>query len=137
MAKKGSKWSLFYFIGMALVAVGFCCPMFKGKLLGGTSNGFDYINFQNFDFVSLGAILILVGAILGLVFCSVKIKNLNFLKLLAVVLSIVGGIVLIIGFNDNAVYKAVAKGFLKHAYIGFYMILAGWILGIVGWVTKK
>lgn len=137
MAKKGSKLSLIYLIGMALIAVGFCCPMFKGKLLGGTTNGFDYINFQEFGFVTLGALLILIGAVLGLVFCLVKMKNANTLKLVAIVLSIVGGIVLIIGFNDNAIYKAIAKGFLKHAYIGFYMILAGWVLGIVGWVTKK
>ncbi len=33
--------------------------------------------------------------------------------------------------------KAIGKGFLKHAYIGFYMILVGWVLGLVGAITNK
>ena len=34
MAKKGNKLSLLYLIGMALVVVGFICPMFQISFFG-------------------------------------------------------------------------------------------------------
>lgn len=132
--KKGSALSILYLLGMVLVAVGFCCPMFAGKLLG-SSNGFKYINFDNSTFVSIGAILIFAGAVAGVLACFVpQIKGLKFIFLLC---SIVGGVILIVGFTTNGgIYKAIGKQFLKHATFGFYMILAGWIAAILGFFAK-
>ena len=135
MAKKTSSMSMIYLIGMALIVIGFFCPMFKAGPI--EPNGFDFLNFESFGFVTIGGLLLIIGAIMGLVLCFVKVKNASTLKLVALILSIAGGVVLIIGFNDNAIYKAIAKGFLKHAYIGFYLVAAGWIAGIVGFVTNK
>jgi len=139
--KSSSKIAIIYLIGMALVALGFILPMFKSSL--GTSNGFDFIRFKdgsgNFkiSLVTLAAILIFCGAVLGIVFCFVGGKNADLLKLVFLIVSIVGGILLIIRYNDNWLTKAIGKGFWKHAYYGTYMILAGWVVGLVGWVTKK
>lgn len=133
----GKKVSLpiIFLIGMALVAIGFCCPMFKG-IFGSTANGFKFINFDNSGFVTIGALLVFVGAIVGIVGCF--LPNLSILKLVGLIVSIVGGVVLVIGFTTNGgVYKAIGKGFLKHATFGFYMVVAGWIVALVGYVMKK
>lgn len=136
MAKKSAKLPLIYLIGMALVLVGFCCPMFKGKLLGSTSNGFNFINFDNSGFVTIGALCIFVGAVLGVLACF--LPQLSICKMVGLVVSIVGGVILVIGFTTNGgIYKVIGKGFLKHAYIGFYMIVAGWVVALAGFVTKK
>lgn len=132
--KKGSALGILYLIGMALVAIGFCCPMFKG-VFGSSSNGFKFINFDNSTFVSIGAILIFAGAVAGVLACFLpQLKGLKFIFLLC---SIAGGVVLVVGFTTNGgIYKAIGKGFLKHATFGFYMILAGWIAGILGYFAK-
>ena len=64
-------------------------------------------------------------------------KNQDVLKLVFLIVSILGGVLLLIKYNDNWITKAIGKGFWKHAYYGTYMILAGWVVGLVGWVTKK
>lgn len=133
MGKKSSKLGLIYLIGMALIAVGFCCPLFKG--LGQTPNGFKFLDFKNFGFVTIGGLLILIGAVLGIVFALVK--NEDLFKIIALVVSIVGGVILVIGFNDSWLAKVVGKGLFKHAYYGFYMVIAGWVVGLVGALTKK
>jgi hypothetical protein len=135
MGKKSSL-PLIYLIGVALVAVGFCLPMFKG--LGTTPSGFKFINFDNFGATTIAALLIFCGAVAGVVFCFVSAgKNTSLIRLLCVVISIIGGIILIIKFNDNWLTKTIGKGFIKHAYIGFYMVLVGWVVGLIGAVTKK
>ena len=133
MAKKGSL-PLIYLIGMALVVIGFICPVFD---FGIKENGFDFINFDNFGFKTIGALLIIAGAVLGLVFCFVGGKNSGMLKLVGLLVSIVGGIVLIIGYSDNMFSKGIGKFLINNATYGFYMILAGWIVGVVGYVMKK
>lgn len=135
MAKKSSKISLIYLIGMALSLIGFCVPMFKVNFPKITCNGFKFINFDNFGFVTVGALLILIGIILGVIFSLVSVKDV--LKLVALIVSLAGGIVLVIGFNQDSIYQAIAKGFLKCAYVGFYLLIAGWIVSIVGYVLKK
>ena len=134
MAKKGSL-PLIYLIGMALVVIGFICPMFD--LFIGTLNGFDFINFKEFGITTIGALLIIAGAVLGLVFCFVGGKNSGMLKLVGLLVSIAGGIVLIIGYSDNMFSRGIGKFFIDVATYGFYMILAGWIVGVVGYVMKK
>lgn len=140
MAKKSNKLSLLYLIGMALVVVGFICPMFQISFFGlgsASSNGFDFINFDNFGFTTIGAILIFAGAVLGLVFCFVGGKNSGMLKLVGLIATIAGGVVLILGYSDNMFSKGIGKFFIDIATYGFYMIIVGWIVALVGWVTKK
>ena len=135
MGKKSSL-PLIYLIGMALVAIGFCVPMFKG--LGIKTNGFDYMSFKNLGWTTIAALLIFCGAVLGVLFCFISAgKSTSLLRLICVIASIAGGVILFIKFNDNFMTKAIGKGFLKHAFIGFYMILVGWVLGLVGAITNK
>ena len=139
MAKKRGL-PLIYLIGMALVVVGFICPMFQISFFGlgsASSNGFDFINFDNFGFTTIGAILIFAGAVLGLVFCFVGGKNSGMLKLVGLIATIAGGVVLIIGYSDNMFSKGIGKFFIDIATYGFYMVIAGWIVALVGFITKK
>lgn len=134
MAKKGSL-PLIYMIGMALVVIGFICPVFDFFI--GTLNGFDFINFKDFGTTTIGALLIIIGAVLGLVFCFVGGKNSGMLKLVGLLVSIAGGVVLIISYSGDVFSEGIGKFFIEVATYGFYMILAGWIVGVVGYVMKK
>jgi hypothetical protein len=133
MGKKVSL-PLIYLIGMALVVIGFCCPMFSGFL--GSANGFKFINFDNSGFVTIGALLIFAGAIAGLAACFVK--QLSGLKLIFALCVLAGAIVLIIGFTTNGgIYKAIGKNIIKHATIGFYLVVVGIVAGVAGAVMNK
>lgn len=134
MAKKLSL-PLIYMIGMALVVIGFICPVFDFWLV--KANGFDFIDFNNFGTTTIGALLIIIGAVLGLVFCFVGGKNSGMLKLVGLLVSIAGGVVLIIGYSGDVFSEGIGKFFVDVATYGFYMILAGWIVGVVGYVMKK
>lgn len=135
MGKKVSVLSYLYLIGMALVAIGFCCPMFSGAF-NSSANGFKFINFDNSGFVTIGALLIFVGAVAGIV--AQFVKQLSGLKLIFLLVSIVGGIILVVGFTTNGgIYKAIGKGLLKHAAVGFYLVIAGWIVSLCGIFIKK
>lgn len=139
MAKKNSIMSYAYVVGMTLVVIGFCCPMFSG-VLGTSSNGFKFINFKNSSFVTIGALLIFVGAVAGIVFNFVSIKGMDSgtLKLIALIVSIVGGAILVIGFTTSGgVYKVLGKALLKHAAAGFYLVIAGWIVALLGKFISK
>lgn len=148
--KKGAKISFLYLIGMALVVIGFCCPMFKGKLFGTTSNGFSFMGNDNGTLLTISGLLIFIGGCLGLLLevlpmLGIKIGNAKLLKLIALIATVAGGVILVITFSGNgsgnkltkALNKAQGKGFLKHAYYGFYMILAGWVASILGYFLDK
>ena len=133
MGKKVSVMSYLYLCGMALAVIGFCCPMFSGFL--GSANGFKFINFDNSGFVTIGALLIFVGAVAGVV--SFFVPQLKGLKLIFALVALAGAIVLVIGFTTNGgIYKAIGKNILKHATVGFYMVVVGLVLGIVGALQK-
>ena len=138
MGKKSSL-PLIYLIGVALIAVGFCCPLFSGKLLNVTANGFKFIHLdKNFGWSSLAALLIFCGAVAGIVFCFVSAgKQTSLIRLICVIVSIVGGLIFIIKFSDNGFTKSLGKFNLKYASFGLYMIVAGWIVGLVGAITNK
>ena len=135
MGKKVNVLSYLYLLGMALTAVGFFCPMVKG-LFGSTANGFDFIqNAKEGSFVAIGAILIIAGAIAGVVACFVP--QLKGLKLIFAIVALAGAIVLIIGFTTNGgIYKAIGKQLLKRAMFGFYMVVVGIVLGVCGALNK-
>lgn len=134
--KKVNILSYLYLIGMAVVAIGFCCPMFKG-IFGTSANGFKFINFDNSVFVSIGALLIFIGAIAGIIVKFVPSLQKNKLDFLCLLVSIAGGVILLVGFTTNGgIYKAIGKAFLKNAVVGFYMIIIGWVAAIVGYFSK-
>ena len=117
--KKINVLSYLYIIGMAVVAIGFCCPMFKG-IFGTSANGFKFINFDNSVFVSIGALMIFLGAVGGIVVKFLPKLSKNKLDFLCLLISIAGGVVLLIGFSTNGgIYKAIGKAFLKNAIAGF------------------
>ncbi|MDC7220802.1 MAG: hypothetical protein PQJ59_12780 [Spirochaetales bacterium] len=130
MGKNSGILSNLFLIGMALVAVGFILPMFQG--LGGTVNGFDFVNLDNLGATTIGALLIFIGAVVGVVFCFAPSGNADMIKFIALVATIAGGIIIIITFNKSWLSKTVGKGFWKHATYGTYMILVGWIAALVG-----
>lgn len=76
---------MLYLIGTALIVVGFILPMFKG-ILGATANGFDFVG-SKLGMRTIGALLVIIGGVLGLAFNFVRVKNPS-LKLLAVLVSI-------------------------------------------------
>ena len=134
MAKKGLNLSI-YLVGMAVTLIGFCMPMFSGAL-GSSGNGFSFINFDRSGFVTIGALLIAIGAIAGVVFALLGMGDQ--LEWLALCLSIAGGIVLVVGFTTNGgIYKAIGKNMIKHATIGFWMIVVGWVVAAIGKILKK
>ena len=138
MGKKSSL-PLIYLIGVALIAIGFCCPLFSGKLLKVTANGFKFIHLdKNFGWSSLAALLIFCGAVLGIVFCFVSAgKSTSLLRLICIIVSIAGGVIFFIKYNDNGVTRALGKFNLKYMAFGLYMIIAGWIVGLIGAITNK
>ena len=151
MAKKGKvSLNLIYLIGMVLIIVGFCVPLFftknpiNGKINAGNTIGFDFINFDRDSAFSCGALMIFLGGCLGAIIellsaFALKLKSSvkTILAIVCVAISIIGGVIVFIKFNDNAITKFIGKGFFKHAFIGFYMIIAGWVVGLIGCFVKK
>ena len=135
MGKKVNILSYLYLIGMALVAIGFCCPMIKG-LFGSSANGFDFIkNAKEGSFVAIGAILIFAGAIAGIL--AYFVPQLKGLKLIFALAVLAGAIVLVIGFTTSGgLYKTIGKHLLKRALFGFYMVVAGIVVALCGALQK-
>ena len=138
MGKKSSL-PLIYLIGVLLVAIGFCLPLFQGKLLNVTANGFKFIHFdKNFGWSSIAALLIFCGAVVGALFCFISAgKSTSLLRLICIIVSIAGGVIFFIKYNDNGVTRALGKFNLKYMAIGLYMIFAGWVVGLIGAITNK
>ena len=76
MGKKSSL-PLIYLIGVLLVAIGFCCPLFSGKILKVTANGFKFINFKNFGWSTIAALMIFCGAVAGVILPAVQFSLSN------------------------------------------------------------
>ncbi|MCQ2592951.1 MAG: hypothetical protein MJ188_09230 [Treponema sp.] len=142
--KSGIKISFIYLIGMLLVAIGFVMPMFcpknpiNGKFLTDLSvNGFDFLDFNQMGTITIAGLLIFCGACAGVVMSFLGFKGADIIKVILLFVSIAGGVLLVIKFNDNWLTKKIGTGFFKHAYIGTYMILAGWVVGLLGAIIKK
>ncbi len=130
MGKKNGFLSL-YFIGMVLVAVGFCLPMIKG-IFGTSANGFEFIkNINKGGFVAIGALLIFGGAVLGIL--SSFVPALSGLSKIFFLVSVAGGVIIVIGFLTNGgIYKAVGKHLIKNSMYGLWLIVAGWVVSALG-----
>lgn len=140
MGKKSSV-NYLYLCGMALAVLGFCLPMFKG-LFGSAANGLSFIkHIDNGGFAAIGALILFVGAIVGLVYAvlplvGIKLPSDGLVKMIAVLALVVGVIVLIIGFTQSKMYSAIAKHMLKNAMYGFYIMIVGIVLAVVGKFVK-
>lgn len=137
MAKKsGSLLGYLYLIGMALVVVGCFLPLsshFGGNFKGATAVS----RISDGGIIALGAVLALAGAVAGLVLCFVPVKNARLLKLVAVVVSLAGGVYVALNGPSVKVLKFAAKSGLANFGLGFYVIALGWVLALVGWVMHK
>ncbi|MBP3709615.1 MAG: hypothetical protein J6I73_04340 [Treponema sp.] len=132
MAKKSSKSLLsnLYLIGMALTAIGFIVPIFKGNLV--QVNGFDLVGNGN-SVMKIAALLVFIGAVAGIVLSFVNIgKNQSLLKVIALAVSVVGGLYVFFNTSDFGVKLAA-----KYLYVGFYLIIIGWVVAIVGYLKNK
>ena len=142
MGKKLLNSSVVYFIGMALVIVGLICPIVK--VMGQTPNAFKFLDMKNFGTSTVGILLVLIGAALGVIFSVLNMAS-RTNKLIALAITLAGGVIIVLLLtgilSDSSfggkIWRAVGKSFIKHAFIGFYLILAGWIAAIYGWVTGK
>nr|DAU19778.1 MAG TPA: hypothetical protein [Caudoviricetes sp.] len=66
--------------------------MFKG-LFGSSANGFDFINFENGGFTTIGALLIFIGAVVGLAYAilpmlKIKLPSVDLVKTIAIIVSV-------------------------------------------------
>lgn len=135
--KSASKLAILFLVGMAVSLVAFFLPMLNNL---GKPNGLKFIDFDNFGFVTIGALCMLIGTVLGTVVAvldllKVKVPSKKLLSFIAIALAVAGVLILVIGFaSGNGIYKAVGKSLFKHATYGFYMYVAGVIVAILGLV---
>ena len=140
MAKKSGSLSL-YLIGLVLVVIGCFLPLTASKFFGGGSSAFHAITDGSGD-LKIGSILALGGAIAGIVFCFVSLKAKLPVKLVSLIVSIVGGLYVLLNYLNLAPW---AKGVVKFAHkatgtgigIGLIVILAGWVIAILGWLKTR
>lgn len=132
------KMNLLYLIGCALVVLGFCLPLLK---IGGSFlalkfsvslNGFSIVNSlhdSDNTFRMLMAVLIFVGAI-----CEIIIDYFtgNLLgDIVSLASSILGAIILLCNTSSLGI-----KVGLNCISFGFYVLVAGWIVALVGIILK-
>lgn len=143
---KKASINIIYLIGMALVAIGFLLPIFKFNFLGArTISGFDLVGDGN-TAMKIYTLLIFIGGAAGIVFSLIKIPNASILKIVALIVSILGFVLVLVNMlnSDGAsvikglgLGKNVGQQVFKSFYIGAYMIIVGWIVSIAGLVTNK
>lgn len=138
MAKK-SNLSL-YLIGMVLVVIGCFLPL-AGNSFGNGSSAFQAITDGSGD-LKIGSIFALGGAIAGIVFCFVSLKAKLPVKLISLIVSIAGGVYVLLSYLNLAPW---AKGLAKFAHkavgthigIGLIVIIIGWVIAILGWLKTR
>lgn len=145
MAKKGSTVSFLYLIGMILTGIGFSVPIFKlsgiaggiakfaGSLTGKSHldliNGFQIVSQYDGE-MKVAALLVFIGAVAGIILYLAYNKALY--KMIALIVSVAGGFYLFLNTSDMGI--SFAKEYL---FVGFYMIVAGWILALIGLIVSK
>ena len=135
MAKKSGILSYLFVIGLALVVIGCFFPLSTTKLFGANgSSAFQIITSDSNGILKVGAILTFVGAVCGVVLSFLAVKNSGLLKLFSLIASVAGG--LYVFFNTSSTGRSIAKATLNFGP-GFYIILAGWIIALIGWVLYR
>lgn len=136
MGKKSSRIGL-YFVGMAMVVVGFILPIFKVGAIG-SANGFDLVG-KGDSLYKVAALLVFVGAVAGVVLSL--IGGSSFLRLVVMLVSIIGGAYIILNVgnlgNHGVFGKLGLKLIGKTLYVGFYVIVVGWVISLLGYFTEK
>ena len=130
-----------YLIGLLLVVIGCFLPLTASKFFGGGSSAFKAITNGSGD-LKIGSILALGGAIAGIVFCFVNLGVKLPVKLISLIASIVGGVyVWYCYMNGGAILKGAVKLGLKASGskpgIGLILILAGWVIALLGWLKNR
>ena len=131
MASKKMTMRWIYIAGCALVIIGYLCPIFKASLgiFGKIStNGFALVKqFNNAgDTLALIAtVMVFAAAICGIIldYCTGKLIG----DVVALAVSVLGGIILFANTSDLGV--KIAGKFIN---IGFYLIVIGWIVALIG-----
>ncbi len=132
MSKKINLLGYAYFIGMALVVIGYFLPLgsflgLKGTMIKVVTDGTGAMH--------LGAILILAGSVAGIVICFVNDKFLY--KLICLALSAAG--FAYIYLNTGSFAKAVGKFVVKNSKpgLGAVLIIAGLVIAVAGLFIKR
>ncbi|MBR4321557.1 hypothetical protein [Treponema sp.] len=139
MAKKSNL--PLYLIGMVLVVIGCFLPLTASKFFGGGTSAFNAITDGSGD-LKIGSILALGGAIAGIVFCFVTLRAKLPVKLISLIVSIAGGIYVLLNYLNLAPW---AKGIVKFAHkaagtgigIGLIVIVIGWLIALCGWLKTR
>lgn len=131
MAKKSGGLNILYLIGLALVVVGSFLPVIRISL--GFLGNIDFTIIDAFkdlgDLDSWLALLMFIAAIVGIVLCFVKVGNDSTIKLICAVASIVLGLIF---FARGGFFKE----WFKITGVGFYVIIVGWVVAIIGALKK-
>ena len=125
---------------MAIVVIGCFLPL-VGTSFGNGSSALKAITDGSGD-LKVGSILALGGAIAGIIFCFVSLKSKLSVKLISLIVSIAGGAYVLLTYLNLAPW---AKGFAKFAFkvtgthpgIGLFVILAGWVIALLGWLKSR
>ena len=65
------------------------------------------------------------------------VPQLKGLKLIFAIAVLAGAVILVIGFTTNGgIYKAIGKNIIKHATVGFYLVVVGIVAAVVGALKK-
>lgn len=137
---KGSVFNLFL-IGMVIVAAGCFLPLTSSKIFGGSSSAFNAITSGGSGSLKIGAILALLGAFAGIIFSFVAVKGIP-VRLISLIVSIAGGIYVLVNYlNIGGLGKSIVKGFARATQtgpgIGLFVIIAGWILAVAGYIKNR
>ena len=124
---KGKSLPLFYLIGMLAVVIGSFLPMIS--VFGIKFTVIDAFGSLN-TLRSIMALLMFAAAVVGVVFCFLNSKNGSLIKTVALFASIICGLI----FFAKAGFF---KDWFNITAVGFYIIIAGWIVAVIGFVTNK
>ena len=141
MAKKGfDVKGCLYAVGMALVVVGCFLPLVSTKI-GNGPTAFGMIT-DGSGVTRISALLAFIGAAAGIALAFIKIRNRKMLKLVALVVSVLGGLYMAFSFlNQSQAVKGIAKFAAKATGatpgFGLILIFVGWILALLGFFFSK
>ena len=98
---KKASINIIYLIGMALVTIGFFLPIFKFNFLGArTISGFDLVGDGN-TAMKIYTLLIFIGGAAGIVFSLIKMPNASILKIVALIVSILGFVLVLVNMLNS------------------------------------
>ena len=141
MAKKGfGMKGCLYAVGMVLVVVGCFLPLVSTKI-GNGPTAFGMIT-DGSGVTRISALLAFIGAAAGIVLSLMRIRNGKMLKLIALVVSVLGGLYLAFSFLNQS---QAAKGLMKIAAkatgaapgFGLILIFVGWVVALLGFFFSK